>query len=49
MIVQFQQLTRIEVVTLLGIEIALIKEGRNGQYRRKIYISVGHTGEKPKT
>ncbi len=49
MIVQFQQLTRIEVLTLLGIEIALIKGRWNAQYRIKIYISVEHTDEKSKT
>jgi hypothetical protein len=49
MIVQFQQLTRIEVLTLLGIEIALIKGRWNAQYRIGIYISVEHADEKSKT
>ena len=49
MIVQFQQLTRIEVLTVLGIEIAPANEGRSAQYRIKIYICVEPTGEKPKT
>jgi hypothetical protein len=46
--VQFQQLTRIEGLTLLGTKIALIKGGWNAPHRRKIHISVEHIDEKPK-